>query len=337
VRARRRYDAVTGRETGRQVGRVRVAMIGAGEMANAVHYPSLASFEDVEMAGICDLDAGRLKSTADRYGIEKRYADYRRMVEKVAPEAVYAIGQPHIMYDVWRWCLERGLNLFIEKPMGITMHQARRLAEMAEEKGCITQVGFQRRSCPMVVKLREECLKRGPIFHAVSAFYKYDLKAYREARDRLMDDGIHALDTLRWMCGGEIEDIRSVAKSVEVPDLNYFAALVRFDNGSTGVLMTNWASGRRIFRVEMHSRGVIVEAEHEGKGYLYGEGDTKGVEYDAREVAGSEEFYVFGGFQAKSREFIDCVKRGERPGSHFGDALKTMEAGERILAQALLE
>jgi predicted dehydrogenase len=46
-------------------------MIGAGEMANAVHYPSLASFDDVEIAAICDLDTTRLNSTADKYGVEK--------------------------------------------------------------------------------------------------------------------------------------------------------------------------------------------------------------------------------------------------------------------------
>jgi predicted dehydrogenase len=50
---------------------IRVAMIGAGEMANAVHYPSLASFDDVEIAAICDLDTTRLNSTADKYGVEK--------------------------------------------------------------------------------------------------------------------------------------------------------------------------------------------------------------------------------------------------------------------------
>ena len=76
---------------------VRVAMIGAGGMANSVHYPSLASFDDVEIAAICDLDTQRLNGTADKYGVERRYSDYRRMVEETAPDAVYAIGQPHMM------------------------------------------------------------------------------------------------------------------------------------------------------------------------------------------------------------------------------------------------
>ena len=104
-------------------------MIGAGVMANRVHYPSLASFEDVEIAGICDIDTERLHTTADKYGIENRYIDYSEMVEKVAPDAVYVIGQPHIMYDIWTWCLEHGQNMYIEKPMGISLHHARSTAE----------------------------------------------------------------------------------------------------------------------------------------------------------------------------------------------------------------
>ena len=319
------------------LNKVRVAMIGAGSMANRVHYPSLASFEDAEIAAICDLDPHRLHTTADRYGIEKRYSKYRRMIEEIAPDAVYAIGQPHLMYDVWMWCLSQGLNLYIEKPMGLTIHQARALAHVAEKQGCITQVSFQRRTCPMVVQLRTECLKRGPIVHAVCIFYKCNIEPFLGARDHMMDDGVHAIDTLRWMCGGEVVEVQSLTKRVLVPDINFIAALLHFDNGATGVLMNSWTSGRRIFKVEMHAPGICVEAEHEGKGVLYADGDTEGVEVDTREVAGSEEFFVFGGFQAKNRDFIDAVKSGGQPGSHFSDALKTMEVAETISARALLE
>jgi predicted dehydrogenase len=315
---------------------VRVAVIGAGHMANQVHYPSLASLPDVEIAAICDLDQERLNTTANHYRVDKRFTDYRAMIEEVEPDAVYAIGHPHIMYDVWIWCLQQGLNLYIEKPLGLTMHHARALAYLAEKHGCITQVSFQRRSCPMVMKLREECLKRGPIVHAVCQFYKRDIQPLLGARDRMLDDGVHVIDTLRWMCGGEVVKIDSSAKRVLVPDVNFISALLRFDNGATGVFVTSWTSGRRIFRVEMHAPGICVEAEHEGKGRLYADGDTAGVEYDTREVAGSNELFVYGGFQAKHREFIDAVRSGKQPSSHFGDAVRTMEVGERILAQELL-
>jgi predicted dehydrogenase len=259
------------------------------------------------------------------------------MVEEVAPDAVYAIGPPHIMYDIWIWCLDQGLNLFVEKPLGVTVHQARSLAYLADKHGCITQVGFQRRSCPLVVRLRAECLKRGPIVHAVCRFYKFAIEPYLAARDHMMDDGVHAIDTLRWMCGGDVSEIFSISRRVLVPDINFMSALLQFDNGATGLMINSWTSGRRIFDVEMHAPGICAEVEHEGQGTFYADGDTQGVTLDTREVAGSEDFHIYGGFQAKSREFIDCVRSGDLPGSHFGDALKTMEVAERILAQATLK
>lgn len=316
--------------------KVRVAMVGAGGMANYVHYPSLASFDDVEIAGICDLDAGRLQATADRYEIEHRYSDYRRMVEEVTPDAVYVIGPPQYMFDIWVWMLQQGQNLCIEKPMGLTVHQARMLAHLAEEKKCITQVSFQRRTCPMVVQLREACLARGPIRHATCEFYKAEPKPYLQARDHMMDDGVHAIDTLRWICGGEVVNVQSVTRRLGTPDINYFSALLEFDNGAVGVLMNQWTSGRRIFRVAMHAPGICAEAEHEGEGRLFADGDTKGVAYETRAVAQSNEIFVFGGFQAKNRQFIDALKDGTQPESNFADALKTMTVADTILAQALL-
>jgi virulence factor len=315
---------------------IHIVVIGAGNMANQVHYPSLASFDDVEITAICDLNDERLQKTADKYHVEKRYLDYRQMIDEVRPDAVYAIGQPQYMYEIWCWCLRQGLNLYIEKPMGITLHQARALAHLAEENGCITQVSFQRRSTPMVAQLRDVCLARGPITHAVCRFYKNEATPYLEARDHMMDDGVHAIDTLRWMCGGEVINVKCFTRRVHVPDINFIAALLQFDNGATGVMLNSWTSGRRIFSVEMHAPGICVEAEHENKGIVYADGDTQGVVYDTRGVAGSDENYVFGGFQAKNREFIDALISGEQPSSNFADALKTMEVAETILAKSTL-
>ena len=93
-----------------------------------------------------------------------------------------------------------------------------------------------------------------------------------------------------------------------------------------------------MFRVEMHAPGICAEAEHEGKGILYADGDTQGV---GVRHAGSgrqrRDSSSIGGFQAKNREFIDAVKTGAQPGSSFADALKTMEVAEKILARALLD
>jgi len=319
------------------VRKVRIAVVGAGRMANSVHYPSLASFDDTEIVAICDADARALSATADRYGVERRYSDYRQMIEDVAPDGVYVIGQPHQMYDIWVWCLQQGQHLYIEKPMGLTWHQARMLAHLAEAKGVMTQVSHQRRCAPLLVRLRNECLKHGPMTHAVCEFYKHQPAPMLGPRDHMMDDCTHAIDTVRWLCGGEVVAIDSNCKRIGAPDINWIGASLQFDNGATGYVINSWSSGRRIFRVEMHAPGITADADPEDKGHLYADGNHHGIEYDTRHVAGSAENFVYGGFQAKNREFIDSLKVGhEVTSSPFRDCLKTMEVAEKILAKALL-
>ena len=326
---------------------VRVAMIGAGRMANNVHYPSLGSFDDVEIAAICDLSPQALNTTADKYGVppDRRYDDYRKMVAEVTPDGVYVIGQPHYMFDIWVWCLKEGLNLYIEKPMGLTWHQAQMLAHLAEQKKVITQVSHQRRTSPLLRLLRDKVLARGPITHAVCEFYKHGPSPFTGARDHMMDDTTHAIDTVRWMCGGgegsrsgaDVVAIESECKRVGTPDINWIGATLHFGNGATGYLLNSWSSGRRIFRVEMHGVGICADGDQEGKACVYADGKTEGEVYDAKDVAGSKDTYVFGGFQAKNREFVDSLKAGrELTSSPFRDCLKTMEVAEKILAQALL-
>jgi predicted dehydrogenase len=312
-------------------------MVGAGGMANSVHYPSLASFDDVEIAAICDLDEERLSKTADQYGVPGRYSDYRRMVSETEPDGIYVIGQPHYMYDIWIWCLQQGLNLYIEKPMGLTWHQAQMLASLAEDKGVITQVSHQRRSSPLLRKMRDACLERGPITHAVCEFFKCQQAPMYGARDHMMDDCTHSLDTLRWMCGGEVVDIASHCKRIDTPDINWIGATLQFDSGATGFVVNSWTSGRRVFRVQMHSPGVYCDAEVESEAWLYRDGDYDGEKYDCFEVAGGRTNWEAYGFRDKNREFIDSLKSGEDvTSSPFRDCVKTMEVAEKILAQALL-
>lgn len=316
----------------------KICFVGAGMMAKKVHYPSLASFEDVEIVGICDLDAQKLQQTAATYNIANTYQNYQQMVEEQAPDGIYVIGPPHYMYDIIRWCLEQKLPVFCEKPLGLSLHQTQMLAELAKSNQVITQVGHQRRSSPILNKVLTECREAGPITHAVCEFYKYDINPLLNACDHLHDDGSHSVDTLRWICGGEVVGVESHVKRIGTPDINWVLATLHFDNGSTGILINNWASGKRIFRLEIHAPSIFSDIDLEGDAFVYTKGDLVGHSYNCQEVAGSSEFYVFGGFKQKSREFIDSIQKGkELTSSPFSDVLKTMEVVESIVSQQVLK
>jgi len=324
---------------------LKIVMIGAGGRANDVIYPSFADLREeglVDIVGVCDIDPDRLNDTADKYGIENRYGEnrfvyeYQEMIDDLEPDAAVVIGQPHIMYDIWMYCLENDLNLYIEKPMGLSIHQARALEAVARRNDLVTQVSLQRRYTPMVTQLREEALKRGEITHAVCKFYKHDKVDFLGARDHMMDDTVHAIDTLRWMTGSEVAHIDSVTRSIGTVDINFIMAQITFENGAVGHLMNNWSSGKRIFAVEMHAPGIFIEAEHETKGYLYAKGRQTPEVFDAAECAGSEAFHVKTGVYAAAKDFTLACLNGGQPMANFTNTLETMRVAEIILAQTLL-
>ena len=129
--------------------RVRACPIGAGQMANRVHYPSLASFADVEMSAVCDIDESGSVIRRSGGGSARPLRTIAEMVQSVQPDAVYAIGQPHLMYDIWVWCLSQGCNLYIEKADGAYAPPGRAmLAHLVGRARRVTQVSHQRRSSP---------------------------------------------------------------------------------------------------------------------------------------------------------------------------------------------
>lgn len=318
--------------------KVNVGVIGAGSHANLVHYPSLTSMKDVHLRAICDLNVNRLTRTSEKYNVKNRYTNYKEMIEKEILDAVYIIMPPHHLYDIVVDCLEAGLNVFIEKPPGVTANQTRSLAWFAKKKGCITMVGFNRRFIPLIRKAKNLVTKYGSINQCVSTFYKNFLSDeppyYRGALDILTCDAIHAVDALRWMVDDEVVKVLSSVRSLYVPYYNSFIALIKFRKGAIGVLLINWVAGARIHTFEMHSKGISAFVNPDREALIYLQNKSKPKRMTTFDAAGSHERFVYYGYYQENRHFIDCVRSGKEPETNFGDAAKTMELVERIYASA---
>ncbi len=319
---------------------LRIALIGAGQRARQVILPALTHEADARLEAVCDIDPARREAACRDFCIPRAYGsdvhDYRRMAEEVRPDAVLCIGQPHLMYDVWVWCLQQGLPLMIEKPLGLTLHQARALAHLAQAKGVPTQVSFQRRYAPVAAQALATCRARGAVTHALCRFYKCDPRPFLGARDHMMDDTVHSIDTLRAVCGGGVASVVSDVRRVGTPDVNFISAVLRFDNGALGHLINSWTSGKRIFCVEIHAPGIYAEVEHEVAARVYADGNLTPVTIDAKDAAGSQRLEAYTGVSAALADFLHSIRTGTPAQCCFADAAKTMEVAETILAQALL-
>jgi virulence factor len=324
------------------MAKTKVAVIGAGNLANAMHYPSLASFEDVEIVGACDLNEERLDATAAKFDIANRFHDYREMLERTQPDAVYALMPPYHVFDVAMDVMSGGYNLFVEKPPAVTTLQTESMARMAESKGLVTAVGFQRRYHPLVSACWDKVQAKGQINQVLSCFCKNQAPQdvhpyYRGAIDILHCDAIHAVDSLRYYSG--LAEVRSVASEVRTLDAWYdvsFNSLVHFENDVVGILLANWRTGRRIFRFEFHCPGATAFVEVDGDGKVWEDNQREPVfDADYAGYAGSELDYVNQGFQAESRAFIDAVQAGVQVHNNLQDAVKTMQLADAIYANTI--
>jgi predicted dehydrogenase len=317
-------------------------------MAGRYHYPSLASFPDVELVGISDLIEDKARVMAARFGIPDGavWTNYREMLAATSPDAVYILMPPQILYEPAHYALSQGYHVFVEKPLALTTTQARMLAYTAGEHGSLAMVGFQRRYVPAATALRARVEAHGPIHSVEVSFLKstpdYRLPAgfYNGAIDPLTSDGIHAVDTLRWLCGGEVEDVDLRVRQLGVvgPVANAYTALVSFSTGAVGTVHYNLATGRRIFRTEFSSQNATAYVDADRESWFVADGGeaevTSSQSYGRPAVGPGEELgdRHWLGFWHEHRHFVDCLVSGNQPNSSFADAVRSMELVERILA-----
>ena len=314
--------------------KVKVAIIGAGGRATSAHYPSLAANKGAEVVAVSELNEERMNKAAVTFGIKGRYGNYVEMIENEKPDAVYAIMPPHHMYDVCATVMEMGCHLFVEKPPAMTSEQTRQLSILARKNKVLSGVTFQRRFAPVIRQGKLLCEKRGAVHSAVATFYKNAVGAgpyYRGAIDILTSDAIHAVDTLRYLCGGEVESVASDVRRLDAEHCNVHLALITFSSGASGVLLTNWMTGRRMFTVEIHSPGISVFGDPEEGGALYADNKVEPIKaLDPYALCGSDEdFRAFGAYDVNDH-FIKCVQTGKQPETNFDDAVKTMELVDEI-------
>jgi predicted dehydrogenase len=293
-------------------------------MANGVHYPSLADFDDVEMVALCDLVEKKRVRTAERFGIKKHYHNFQKMLDDVACQAVYILMPPHHLFDIVIECLQRKLDVFIEKPPAVTTFQAASMARLAAKNRCVTMVGFNRRYSPMLVDARATALKRGPIQQVNATFYKNTSALYYEgAVDIIGCDAIHAVDALRWLAGGEPVNVAaSIGRFNDVVP-NAWNAVIVFDNSCIGVLQSNWNTGGRIHTFEVHAPAysAYVEPQVAMEEVDNGEQRHNTIADFISDTKDSKRTF---GFYQQARAFIDAVKSRKQPNASFIDAVKTM-------------
>ncbi len=100
------------------MSKLRVGVIGLGEVAQIIHLPVLESLpERFEVAALCDISPGLLKRVGDRYRVERRYSDAAEMVASGGLDCVLVLNSDEYHAACTVAALDAGLHVLVEKPM----------------------------------------------------------------------------------------------------------------------------------------------------------------------------------------------------------------------------
>ena len=317
---------------------VKVGFVGAGNLASRVHYPSLDEIEATDLRAISELDEDKLTATADQYDVPGRYTNYRDMLDREDLDAVYVVMPPHLLHDIVVDCLQAGKHVFIEKPPGVSTYETEAFAWYAERHDCLTMTGFNRRFIPLLRHCKAVVEAAGPIHMVSVRFHKNDpdidgFGFYRGSVSHLTSDIIHAVDSLRWLAGGEVVEVNAHTRALGRAYINVHAALIEFSSGCSGVLLASRRAGARRHTFEFHGGDVSAYCEDGIEGMIYRDNsDTPEFVRGADLIDDPEALHQRSGFQAESLHFMESIQAGTQPLTNFAEAAKTMRLVDQIAA-----
>ncbi|WP_019908028.1 Gfo/Idh/MocA family protein [Thermoanaerobacter indiensis] len=337
--------------------KLKVAIIGAGSIAEIGHLPYYKNHPKVQLVAIVDKDLKRAQYMQEKYSIHKIYSSFEEMVNDIKVDAV-SICTPNVDHFPIAWeALNRGIHILVEKPLTTTYEEALKLQKIAIEKKCVAMVGMIHRFRNDVKALKKyvETGELGDIYYAKAKILRRRGTPRGWFTDKgssgggaLMDIGVHALDLAWWLAGSPLPisvsghlvkgigpyntDFIHVWRSAidENNNLGKFdvedfaTAFIRFEKGLVIHLEVSWAINGP------QDEGLKVE--------LYG---TKGgltleplaFYYEKNNVFNEMKLVVNKNnpFEEEINHFVDSILNGTVPNSSIEDGVEVVKMLEAIM------
>lgn len=220
---------------------INVGIIGCGKMASA-HINVLQQFDDVKITAVCDIDEAKRLATAETAGANA-YADYAEMLEQEELSLVVICLPPAMHGDCVRYCAGKGVNIFIEKPMGIDTADCRLMIEACKENGVKLFVGHMQRYLRenQIAKALVESGKYGKLvaIHEVrQCQYPNPVSSPKWLMDRSVSGGgmmynlgAHTIDMAQYISGSCVDIAECGVNFMEAGTENMAVGFLKLENG----------------------------------------------------------------------------------------------------------
>lgn len=313
-------------------------MIGVGGIAS-MHLANLWRMPEADVVALADIDLARIPDTL-RLAVARMsppvepptiesFDDAGRMLAAVAPDAVFISVPPFAHGEVEYQCIEAGVPMMVQKPVGLDMPTVRGIERAIAERGLITAVGYQTRYSQAADTARELLADRtvgmaiGTYLGGMPRTAWWRVQA--QSGGQVVEQATHVLDLQRYLVG-EIESIHTAAATrlmTDVPNLDIAdvsAATFQFANGAVGTLLNT--CGLNGVREEPWDHGVTLVARDLSM-WVWHEGGRISRPGEIRELTNSADSkYLL------DEAFVRAVQSGDASNirSTYADAALTLRA-----------
>lgn len=219
---------------------VNVGIIGCGKIATA-HINALAEIPQAKISAVCDVDEEKCRKFARKAGANA-YTSYAEMTEKENLGLVIICLPPAFHGDCVRYCAEKKVNIFVEKPMGIDVADCRSMIEACEKNNVMLWVGhmqcYSREN--VIAKKVIESGKYGELIsineirscrYPGPASPKWLMNKEIAGGGILYNFGAHTLDMVKYITDSKVVDAECSVSLHEEGTENAASGMLKLENG----------------------------------------------------------------------------------------------------------
>jgi predicted dehydrogenase len=225
---------------------LRLAMIGSGKAAR-FHLEALRRIDDVQVTCIVNCGRSDPRPLMARYRIGHHFSSLRRALDEARFDAAIVAVTATETREVTATLLDSGISCLVEKPLGVTLDEARDLRDRAESASCATSVAYNRRFYSSILAAQEfaRALGRPYSIHVEASEPVFELRERlgdEALRHRLVQNTTHAIDMFT-LFGGPVVGVSPSGYRKLVDGIPAdFMCFLRFRDGGTGSFLSHWCS-----------------------------------------------------------------------------------------------
>ncbi|PYE51776.1 Gfo/Idh/MocA family oxidoreductase [Paenibacillus barcinonensis] len=283
------------------IKRTRIAIIGLGGIARKVYLPLLTAHPGVEVVGIMNRSSEPVKEMQRAYRIEQGTTDLKELLSWEL-DAVFVHTATEAHFEIVMSCLERGLAVYVDKPLSYTIRESEEMTAFAEAQGLLLAVGFNRRFAPMYQKAKE--WMRGGAGIETLTLTKHRMGVQdRPAAETVYDDLIHLLDLMLWYTDNDAQLLHKWLRLDEQGRLLHASGTAIQGKTTLARFDMIRSAGADLEKVELHGGGRSVEVVNMDSAHY---AEQRGLE--SRETFGSwDSVLVRRGFAGAVDHFLACL------------------------------